>query len=228
MPELAYQKPEPEPQPEFAEAIEAHAPSAATLSDEDVATLAQQLAEAKHEEAQAEADDLPEPQEAGAEPFVEEAELEELQDALNDEHEDDAAEADAVADEMHDEAMAAEASSEESHEDAGETDATEETQGDSSFAMEASDEETREGKSHSPPKARLILQSRSNSTPTPLRPARAFPSSHVRDSSGPCAVEDARSAAAADAAVDARTTSGLARSPRSTAIHAMSTIGARN
>ena len=142
VPELAYQKsnPEPEPQPEFAEAIEAHAPSAATLSDDEVTTLAEQLAEAKHEEAQAEADDLPEPQEAGAEPFVEEAELEDLQDALNDDHEDEAAEADAVADEMHEEAMAAESAQEGTTEEPH-------AEGDSgaAFTMEASDEETREG-----------------------------------------------------------------------------------
>jgi Rne/Rng family ribonuclease len=136
VPELAYQKsePEPEPQPEFTEAVEAHSPSAATLSDDEVTSLAEQLAEAKHEEAQAEADDLPEPQETGAEPFVEEAELEDLQDALNDDHEDDAAEADAVADEMHDEAMAAESSPEETHTDTG-----------SGFTPEASDEETKQG-----------------------------------------------------------------------------------
>jgi Rne/Rng family ribonuclease len=142
VPELAYPKsvPVPEPVPEFAEAIEAHAPSAATLSDDEVTTLAEQLAEAKHEEAQAEADDLPEPQEAAAEPFVEGAELEELQDALNDDHEDEAAEADAVADEMHDEAMAAESA----HDGTTEESHTEADAG-SGFTMEASDEETRQG-----------------------------------------------------------------------------------
>ena len=63
VPELAYQ--EPDPEPEFAEATEAHAHNGASLSDDDVTTLAEQLAEAKHEEAQAEAEDLPEAEEAG-------------------------------------------------------------------------------------------------------------------------------------------------------------------
>jgi ribonuclease G len=100
------------------------------LSEEDVTSLAEQLAEAKHEEAQADAEERAEAVEAAVKPFVESAELEELQEALDtdqegdqendhegdqendqeDDHEDAAEEADAIADEMHDEALAAEAS----------------------------------------------------------------------------------------------------------------------
>jgi ribonuclease G len=105
-----------EPKREFAEAPEAQVHNGASLSDDDVSTLAEQLAEAKHEEAQAEAEDLAEPEETGAEPFVEAAELDELQDALDEDHEDAAAEAEATADEMHEEAMAAEASPESTEE----------------------------------------------------------------------------------------------------------------
>ena len=101
-----------DPEPELAQTAEVASHIGATLSDEQATTLAEQLVEAKYEEAQAEADDLPEAQGAGAEPFVEEAELEELQDALNDDHEDAAEEADAAADEMHEEALAAESSPE--------------------------------------------------------------------------------------------------------------------
>jgi ribonuclease G len=91
---------------------DAHAPNGAGLSEEDVSSLAAQLAEAKHEEAQADAEQRSEAVEAVAEAFVEPAELEELQEALDseqDDHEDAADEADALADEMHDEALAAEA-----------------------------------------------------------------------------------------------------------------------
>ena len=111
---------------------DAHAPNGANLSEEEVTSLAEQLAEAKHEEAQADAEERAEAVEAVAESFVEPAELEELQEALDsdhesdkeddhegdkeddqqDDHEDAAEEADALADEMHDEAMAAEASPE--------------------------------------------------------------------------------------------------------------------
>ncbi len=103
--------------------MDAHAPNGGNLSEEDVTSLAEQLAEAKHEEAQAGAEERPEAIEAVAESFVEPAELEELQEAMDsdhegdkeddqeDEHEDAAEEADAIADEMHDEALAAEASS---------------------------------------------------------------------------------------------------------------------
>ena len=92
------------------------------LSDEDVTSLAEQLAEAKHEEAQADAEERSEAVEAVAESFVEPAEIEELQEALDadqdheDDHEDAAEEADAIADEMHEEALAAEASPEHGHE----------------------------------------------------------------------------------------------------------------
>jgi ribonuclease G len=102
-----------------------------TLSDEDVTLLAEELAEAKHEEAQAGVEDRAEAIEAAIKPFVESAELEELQEALDtdeeneqeaerqaeqdaehedeqDDHEDAAEEADAIADEMHEEALAAE------------------------------------------------------------------------------------------------------------------------
>jgi Rne/Rng family ribonuclease len=101
-----------EPEREFAEATEVQMPNGASLSDDEVSALAEQLAEAKHEEAQAEAEDRPEVEETAAEPFVEAAELEDLQDALHDDHEDAAAEAEATADAMHDEAMAAESSPE--------------------------------------------------------------------------------------------------------------------
>ena len=107
-----------------AELTEAQATNGASLSEEDVTSLAEQLAEAKHEEAQADAEERSEAIEAVAESFVEPAELEELQEALDtdqdtdqetdqeDDHEEAAEEADAIADEMHDEAMAAEASPE--------------------------------------------------------------------------------------------------------------------
>jgi len=116
---------------------DAQAPNGGSLSEEDVTSLAEQLAEAKHEEAQAEAENRAEAAEAVAESFVEPAELEELQEALDtdhesdrendhegdkeddreDDHEDAAEEADAIADEMHDEALAAEASPEHGHEE---------------------------------------------------------------------------------------------------------------
>jgi Rne/Rng family ribonuclease len=104
-----------------AELADAPAPNGASLSEEDVTSLAEQLAEAKHEEAQADAEERSEAVEAVAESYVEPAELEELQEALDtdqegdreneqeEDHEDAAEEADALADEMHDEALAAEA-----------------------------------------------------------------------------------------------------------------------
>ena len=115
------------------------------LTDEDVTALAEQLAEAKHEEAQADAEDRAEAIEAVAESYVEPAELEELQEALDsehDEHEEAAEEADAIADEMHDEAMAAEASA--AHEDEhGE--AHEEIHGEHLEAHDEADGEAHEG-----------------------------------------------------------------------------------
>jgi Rne/Rng family ribonuclease len=107
-PEIAHREPEREP----AEATEVRSQNGASLSDDEVNALAEQLAEAKHEEAQADVEDLAATEESAAEPFIEAAELEELQDALHDDHEHDAAEAEATADAMHDEAMAAESSSE--------------------------------------------------------------------------------------------------------------------
>jgi ribonuclease G len=101
-----------EPKHEIAEASQATVTNGASLSDEQVSALAEQLAEAKHEEAQAEAEQIVDAEESAAEPFVDSAELEDLQDALHDEHEDAANEADAEADEMHDQIMAAESSAE--------------------------------------------------------------------------------------------------------------------
>jgi Rne/Rng family ribonuclease len=101
-----------EPEREVVEPAEARPPNGASLSDEEVSALAEQLAEAKHEEAQADVEELAATEESAAEPFIEAAELEDLQDALHDDHEHDAAEAEETADAMHDEAMAAEASPE--------------------------------------------------------------------------------------------------------------------
>jgi Rne/Rng family ribonuclease len=119
---------------EHEETPEVFAVNGASLSEEDVTSLAEQLAEAKHEEAQAE--NRPEAIEAVAETFVEPAELEELQDALETDAEEDSEteneaehdadheadhdadheeaenEADALADEMHEVAMAADAAPE--------------------------------------------------------------------------------------------------------------------
>src|SRR5882757_5955268 len=117
VPEMAYQ--ERESEPEIADAAEVPAHNGASLSDDQMSALAEQLAEAKHEEAQAEAEDLPEVQETAAEPFVESAELEDLQDALHDDHEADAAEAEETADAMHDEALAAESAPEPMEEHSG-------------------------------------------------------------------------------------------------------------
>ncbi|MGH9679327.1 MAG: Rne/Rng family ribonuclease, partial [Candidatus Acidiferrales bacterium] len=94
----------------FAEPPEILAGNGTSLTDEDVSALAEQLAEAKHEEAQGEAEEIEEAAEAALEPFVDASELEELQDALQEDHEEAAAEAEAAADEMHEEAMASEES----------------------------------------------------------------------------------------------------------------------
>ncbi len=91
----------------------------ASMSEEEVSNLAEQLAEAKHEEAQAEAEDRDESADTALEPFVEAAEIEDLQEALHEDHEDAAEQADAVADEMHEEALAAEQSSEHAEGQAG-------------------------------------------------------------------------------------------------------------
>jgi ribonuclease G len=97
---------------EHAGPMEAQGANGASLSDEDVTSLAEQLAEAKHEEAQADAEDRAEAVEAVAESYVEPAEMEELQEALDTEHEEAAAEADAIAEELHEEAMAADGAAE--------------------------------------------------------------------------------------------------------------------
>ena len=140
-PEIVHEGEDLDAETDHAEETEVHAHNGTALSEEDVAALAEQLAEAKHEEAQAEAEAQAEEIEKGAEPFVEAAELDELQEALDSDHEGDsqeedegeatkseaaeeeaaedaAAEADAIADEMHDEAMAAEASGEHAEEHA--------------------------------------------------------------------------------------------------------------
>ncbi len=112
-PEIAHEMEELDTEADRAEETEVHAHNGATLSEEDVAALAEQLAEAKHEEAQADAEHHAEEIEAAAEPFVEAAELDELQEALDSEHEDsgeeeeEEEEADAIADQMHEEALAA-------------------------------------------------------------------------------------------------------------------------
>ncbi|HET6145193.1 MAG TPA: Rne/Rng family ribonuclease [Candidatus Acidoferrales bacterium] len=128
----------PDAEAEHDELPEILAVNGASLSDEEVTSLAEQLAEAKHEEAQAES--RPEAIEAVAETFVEPAEIEELQDALETDadedleaeheseqdadhesdhesdhdadHEEAENEADALADEMHEVAMAADAAPE--------------------------------------------------------------------------------------------------------------------
>ena len=102
---------------------EVNAHNGASLSDEEVTALAEQLAEAKHEEAQSDAESETNAIEAAADAFVDAAELDELQEALDTDHEDATEEADAIADQMHDEALAADASpelteeQEEEHED---------------------------------------------------------------------------------------------------------------
>ncbi len=127
-PEIARSAYVPEVPAGRAETAEATAPNGITLSDDETNSLAEQLVEAKHEEAQADAEDRSEAIEAVAETFVEPAELEELQEALDadqeadaeedhqadheDDHQSAAEEADAIADEMHEEALAAEGSAE--------------------------------------------------------------------------------------------------------------------
>ena len=67
------------PEPERAGATEIQSRNGAALSDDEMSALAEQLAEAKHEEAQAEAEERAEAEVAAAEPFVEAAELDELE-----------------------------------------------------------------------------------------------------------------------------------------------------
>jgi ribonuclease G len=125
----------PETEVDHAEASGVLASNGTSLSDEEVTSLAEQLTEAKHEEAQAVAENRPEAIEAVAETFVESAEMEDLQEALDTDsgadtesdleaehdadHEDAEDEADAIADEMHEVAMAAEASPEHGEEHEG-------------------------------------------------------------------------------------------------------------
>ena len=116
VPQLSAPPLTPEPEINLADANGVHPLNGATLSDEDVSALAEQLAEAKHEEAQAEAEDRAIAEDTAVDPFVDAAEMDDLQDALHEDHEDEAEEADATADEMHDEALAAESSSEHTEE----------------------------------------------------------------------------------------------------------------
>jgi Rne/Rng family ribonuclease len=111
-PEIVHEEEKFEAAAEHAEPAEGHAGNGASLSEEDVTSLAEQFAEAKHEEALAEAEDREEAVEAVAESFVESAELEDLQEALDTAHEEAAEEVDAIAEELHEEAMAADASAE--------------------------------------------------------------------------------------------------------------------
>jgi Rne/Rng family ribonuclease len=101
---------EPEREPAAVAEIQSH--NGAVLSDDEISAFAEQLAEAKHEEAQAEAEEREEVEEVAAESFVDAAELGDLQDALHEDHEAEAAEAEATADEMHDQALSAESSTE--------------------------------------------------------------------------------------------------------------------
>jgi ribonuclease G len=131
VPQLAAPRSGPEPKLDIEiesedSVIELHPQNGASLSEEEVSSLAEQLAEAKHEEAQAVAEHRSEALDAAAKPFVEGAELDELQEALDNDTEDEeseedaadeevaaeAAEADAIADEMHEVATAADASAE--------------------------------------------------------------------------------------------------------------------
>lgn len=106
--------------PRIPEEAETDGHTLPNLSDEEVTALAEQVAEAKHEEAQAEAAKRSEALEAAVEPFVEDAEIEELQEAFvehDDEHDDeedddDDEEPENTLDEMHDEALAAAADAE--------------------------------------------------------------------------------------------------------------------
>jgi len=118
------------------------------LSEEDVSSLAEQLAEAKHEEAQADAEERAEAIEAAVKPFVESAELEELQEALDSDQETDQendhegdAENDQDADQEDDQESDSENDQEDDHEDAAEeADALADEMHDEALAAEASPE----------------------------------------------------------------------------------------
>ncbi|HXC33487.1 MAG TPA: Rne/Rng family ribonuclease [Verrucomicrobiae bacterium] len=122
---------------------EANGANGGSLSDEEVTSLAEQLAEAKHEEAQADAEDRAEAAEAVAESYVEPAEMEELQEALDTEHEEAAAEADAIAEELHEEALAAEGGAEH-----GEAHAEEHLEGDEHAGGHLEEHAEGEGEEH--------------------------------------------------------------------------------
>ena len=114
------------------------------LTDEDVRSLAEQLIEAKHEEAQAEASDIDEAAEASLEPFVDAAEMDDLQDALHEEHLDAAEEAEAAAEEMHEEALAAEGHAEHEELNAGESHETHEEEANGEFHEDETEMEAAE------------------------------------------------------------------------------------
>jgi ribonuclease G len=134
-----------ESESEVAESVDIAAHSGPALSEDEVSALAEQLAEAKHEEAQAEVDELPNIEEKGAEPFVESAELEDLQDALHDDHVADAEEAEEVADAMHDEALAADSATDHAEGHEGSSTATSDG---STFAESASGNEWNAQEAH--------------------------------------------------------------------------------
>jgi Rne/Rng family ribonuclease len=115
-PQLSAQRTMPEPRLDLAESSEVLAQNIAPLSEEDVSALAEQLAEAKHEEAQAEAENRDIAEDTAVDAFVDAAEMEDLQEALHHEEgisaedmDEDAAEEDSAAGdgsaEMHAEAM---------------------------------------------------------------------------------------------------------------------------
>ncbi|HVA93615.1 MAG TPA: Rne/Rng family ribonuclease [Candidatus Dormibacteraeota bacterium] len=141
------------PESGIAEHREKQTNNGASMSDEEVSNLAEQLAEAKHEEAQAEAEDREESADTALEPFVDASEIEDLQEALHQDHEDDqendreddhedaAAEAESVADEMHEEALAAEESSEHAEDQSEVRDAEQEGAHDAVETTQASGEQ---------------------------------------------------------------------------------------
>jgi Rne/Rng family ribonuclease len=169
-----------ETEPEHQEAAEAHARNGGSLSDDEVTSLAEQLAEAKHEEAQAE--EGAEAVESAAESFVESAELEELQEALDSEGEEaeGESEADAVADEAHEAALAAEASAE--HAEALEEGA-EETHGEVHAEGEEEEHFGEHAELHEGEHAEA--HEGFHTAPEAMHPGEGFPPSSVRVSSEP-------------------------------------------
>ena len=164
------------------ESPEAHAPNGGNLSDEEVTALAEQLAEAKHEEATEERADAAE---KVAESFVESAELEDLQEALDSEHEAAAEDAEALADEMHDEALAADAAALHGEEH-GEI--SEETHGE--MHAESPDEQDEEhsgehAEFHEGEHAGGEAHEEFHSEPQAMHPGENLPPTNVRVSSEP-------------------------------------------